>query len=1186
MAIVNLIDPTTFEPQQYSLGDENSIPRFPVSSTFSTNSGKVEAIVYDLNGNLLNYNSDSSFSIIENGGNGNIDLGDALNIYPQKEVEELGYSIGSYNVVYNILNNELSSSIFQNFRIKEISANRQEVRLTSGFLEKEQLKQAVESFSPDQSTTGYYPDFYLNFGNGNLVIANNILFDGTNNQYSVLVKLYKPLPSFVQIGGNLNPWICTLQRETVAYSVTFEQEIIPIKTTVDLRGPNFSLDLNNQVHTSIKPTSFNDLNTLSNLESSSYEELQYILNQKGIEVNIDYTSLNNFVHFSSAEMRVRNFYDKMVLLEDYRLELNDSHSIDNPAVSSSAYIIQSKIDSLVKNFDGFEYWMYSNSSSASYPPVGFPTPWPKAANATPPYSKFNFRPSVNTAALNLWYENALFTASLYDTQNKDNLNKAIPDYLLEDEANEPYFRFIGMVGQHFDTLFTYIQDITNRYDADNRLDFGVSKDLVGEAIKSMGINLYTGNFNSTDLYSSFMGVGGNDSNILPLEDGQSLGQITNYVTASSMPIPTENVNKEIYKRIYHNLPLLLKQKGSMAGIRTLITCFGLPHTITNIEEFNIDYIGTTQSLSPINESGSITWNTKEISLPPSRSGYIPSEFLSPAVRVQQHYVKSESYDRSLQYAEVGFSPQGYIDKNEHPTFSPLGSDFPDFAEFYYGNNPNYYTTKFINDSVDPTITQTVTWDFSAYIRYVKFLDSSLFSMVKDFIPARTSTATGVIIKPTIKERNRQRPAHLFTHNATYSGSVDTQYYDWNGIRYIRKAIGDYDARIKTGSFEWAGSTAGGWNNSNQIQFSKDEIDWSGKDLATPVEGLVQYWSESVYTQMGYAQQYAQPGLKIIENGNHKVIHNTQDEFYNGIFKQTGIGNFDNYLIREMATGSSNDGAGVIRTDNNKFNPYKEPSNNEFTNLSLGHVTSLAAFTINSSTVIYYANAQQQIIYIKISEIDEGNLDLLMANGNIVTFIREPSGEIMAFNVGTPTTVTNLNGAYVAWEILSVNQGNPNSPGFLDDNSTTYVAAFDPSIQDTQPGPWAYNEYNPLINNSSDPQAGFTNYNGIRKSLFMMDADYSPSSAEPSIPINWVQLGSGSASRAPVQDSYYNSRWWLNSRYWGVRNSSPDFNVEIIKSATNINTVISDGIGLDVSSSVPSSPNNPSAPSPGGGPSED
>ena len=32
----------------------------------------------------------------------------------------------------------------------------------------------------------------------------------------------------------------------------------------------------------------------------------------------------------------------------------------------------------------------------------------------------------------------------------------------------------------------------------------------------------------------------------------------------------------------------------------------------------------------------------------------------------------------------------------------------------------------------------------------------------------------------------------------------------------------------------------------------------------------------------------------------------------------------------------------------------------------------------------------------------------------------------------------------------------------------------------------------------------------------MDVDYSPSSVEPSIPINWVQLGNGSASRAPYK----------------------------------------------------------------------
>jgi len=1190
MALIKLIDPSTFEPQQYSEGDENTIPRFFVTPTFNTGEGRAETLIYDLNGNLLDYNANSLYSIIENGGGGNITEANSLEVYPQKAVEELGYSIGSYNVIYNILNNELSSSINQSFRIKEISSNRQEIRLTSGFLNEEQLKQAVEEFFPESITTGYYPDFYLNFGQGNLFIANNILFDGNNNQYSILVKLYKPLPSFIQIGGNLNPWICTLQRETIAYNVTFEQEIIPVKNTIDLKGPNFSLDLNNQIHTSIKPTSFNDLNNLNNLQSSSYEELQYILNQKGIEVNIDYTDLNNFIHFSSAEMRVRNFYSKMVDLDQYNKQLVQSHSIDNIAVSQSAYLIQNKIDSIVKNFDGFEHWMYYNSSSNSYPPQGFPTPWPKKGGVDPPYYSQNYLPSNNASIVDPWYENAIFSSSLYDEQNKDNLNKAIPDYLLEDEANEPYFRFIGMIGQHFDTLFTYIQDISNRYNADNRLNFGISKDLVGEAIKSMGINLYTGNFNSTNLYSSLIGVGANNSHILPLENGQDLDQITNYVTASNLITPTEDVNKEIYKRIYHNLPLLLRQKGSMAGIRTLITCFGLPHTITNIKEYNIDYRGTTQSLAPINTSGSISWNTESISLPPSRSGYIPPEFLSPSVRVQQHYVKSESYDRSLQYAEVGYSPQGYYDDNGLSTFNSLGDDFPDFSEFYYGDNPNYYTTKFINDSVSPTITQDVEWDFSAYIRYIKFLDSSLFSMVKDFIPARTSTATGVIIKPTIKERNRQRPAHLFTHNATYSGSVDTQYYDWNGTRYIRKAIGDYDARIKTGSFEWAGSTAGGWNASNQSQFSSGAANLSAwelsRDLSTPVKGLVQHWSESVYTQMGYAQQYAQTGSKIIEDGNHKVVHNTQDEFYNGIFKQTGIGNFDNYLIREMATGSSNDGAGVIRTDNNRFNPYKHPSDNEFqlskTNVYNG--TELIDALDNGDEMILLQENGYITIIIKSGDGSALPLkEVLLSNGNILDL--KVGNVPCTAQVGT-ATVAPFYADYVSFQVIGGEEGITNYYVLDLLNVVDYNAPFNPNALDIQPGPWAYNDYNPLINNSSDPQAGFTNYNGIRKSDFQMDADYSPSSAEPSIPINWVQLGNGSASRAPVQDSYYTSRWWVNSRYYGVRNSSPDFNVDIIKSATNINTVKSDGIGLDVSSSSPSSPNNPSAPDPGGGPSGD
>ena len=1159
MAITKLIDPTTFEFQQYSLGDENTIPSYPVDSTFTLNGGRVESLIYDLNSNLLSYNPNAKYGSIENGNGSNLDLSDALLVYPEEELNGLGLGIGSYNIVYNFLNNELSSSFQDQFRIKEISANRQEIRLTTGFLGEEELEQAVKNFFPQEATSGNYPDFALNFGRGNIFIANNILFDGSNNQYSILIKLYQPLPSFIQIDGNFNPWIVTTQRDTIAYNVEFEQEIIPVKTTIDLKGPNFSLSINNQTHSSVKLTNFNDLNNVEGIPTSSYNQLQSILSEKGVEINIDYTKLNNFIHFSSAEERVKNFYSKVGLISTLSHSLAVSHSNAGEGIAESKEVLESKITSIIENFDGFEYWMYYNSSSDSYPTGLFPAPYPKDPTTTvQPFTLV----STSSTAGEAWYNNAVTSCSLFDLENSDNLSYTIPDYLLEDPDNEPYKKFVEMIGQHFDTLFVYAQDISNRYNADNRLDFGISKDLVGEAIKSMGLNLYTGNFTATDLYSSFTGVNSGSVLLPPLPSGQT--NVETYITASDFATPIEDVNKEIYKRIYHNLPSLLRQKGSLAGIRTLVNCFGIPKEILTPKEFNIKYLATTQSIPNINESGSLSFNTSSISLPPSKSGYIPSELLSPAIRVQQDsMLKSESYDRSLQYVEVGYSPQGYYDENSLSSFDPLGSDFPDFNEFYFGDYINYYSTKFINPA-STTSDQDVEWNWGAFIRFIKFFDSSLFNMIKDFSPIRSSTATGVIIKPTIKERPRQRPPQVTYENKTYSGSVYNDYYDWAASSSILRAIGDYDSKLKTGSYEWAGSTGGGWNNSNYVQFisgsAVEKKDWSRGNLLTPVEGLVQNWSENVYTVMGYAQQGLQTGSKVCLTGSHVVIHNTQDEFYNGIFKQTGQLSV-NYLNREYYSGSD----GVIKTDNNNQNPYKKPSNNIFSSLLLDVIQGFLEFLNSTAGVIY--NNRNSVIYVKYDDDSDSfpDKDLLLANGNILNF--KANDTIFSYTVGTPVLTSNATNNYVAFSALDNPSGNDGE--FDDLTSVAYVAPFDPQNQETQPGPWAYNDYNPLINNSFDPAAGLVNYNGIRKSTIYQDVDYSPSASSSINPINVKLLIEGSASKAAVQDSNYSSTWWNNSRYVGNKISSLDFNKRVKVIIPNIDSIYtSESLGFDPSFPVP------------------
>ena len=1003
MAKITVIDSTTFETPQYKPGDEQAITPIAVNSTFTLEGGRVESLVYDLGGNLLDYNPNAPYAVIQNGSGGNIEWADALEVYPEEAVSDLGLEIGQYRVLFNFLNNELDSAFSSPFSIKEISANRKEIRLTTSFSTSDDLQELINKIYPENIISPSYPDFYLNFGQNKLAIANNIVFDNSNNQYSVLVKLYEPLPSYAEERDAV--WIATKQRDSVAYQVEFEQEILPSPKTNVLKGPNFSLPINNQTHTSVQLTGLDDL-------LSDNTQLNHILEKKGVTANIDYTNFDNFIHFSSAKERVKNFYYKVSLLESASNALAAEPGGSDTYVSASSAVIENKIKNIIQNFDSFEYWMYYNSSSdsnvhggvsgtsvtgsrilptiAEADPQGlfdnlsnltssadgtlsatsdstglvelrgysfnipsnatingievkykyqlsapdgvdfetklriglgsfgtvtndnnvttdlekeiggptntlglsltptnidnirlvismsnpegddvsivrrknvvgqddvpsirvyyttpsspstlgsFPSPWPKSTS-TKPYTLY----SIASSEVTSWYNAFIATASIYDDNNTDNLLYTIPEYLREDSSNEPYEKFINMIGQHFDTLFTYAKDITNRYSSDNRLDFGLSKDLVGDAIQSMGINLYTGNFNALDLQSALVGV--RTPSTLP--DGQT--NVTNYVTASSDVVPVEDVNKEIYKRIYHNLPLLLRQKGSVAGLRTLITCFGIPKSILDVKEYDIDYIGTTQ-----NNTGTVTFPTESIELPPSLSTNIPPTLLSPSVRVQQNMLKSESYNRSLHYTEVGYSPANYVDDLAGSP-NPFDS-FPSYADFYFGSNTNYYGSGFVTGPQD-TGTQDFTWNIGAFIRYIKFFDSSLFSMIKDFVPVRSSTATGVIIKPTLKERQRQRPAQGEIEVNTYTASADvidhllTEAVPGEGL-YIHSPIGDYTRKKRQaqlgGSYNLGyrhpGSTGGSLLNLNQVGFAEGESDWRLDDLKTPVAGVNTTWYE-------------------------------------------------------------------------------------------------------------------------------------------------------------------------------------------------------------------------------------------------------------------------------------------------------------------------------------------------------
>jgi hypothetical protein len=573
--IVNIknIDPNTFEFQEYSPQDTNLINSTGVQTTFDPNTDNVEYFIYDLNGNILFQNANYPDYGFNNG---------VIILDPEKDLRGKGYTEGNYNTTYNFVKTKLGSTSVDTYFISQISPDRTEVRLDTTRIPNDVVVTSSIDLTLEiaNSTQGYY-DFYLNFGNNDLVIANNVLLDNSNtNNPTVLIKLYEPLPQ--RFGLQSQCYAVAKVVDSVAYNIEIVVSFDIQDEQLYLQGPNLNIALKDQTNNS---TDYANLNTLSTSSvpqgSGSYQyQLNNLLAQTGVTINIDYSDYANFIHFSSAQTRLENFYYKLSLIENYQTSASlSSGTSTNYYVSSSNIIWQSKINEIITGFDGYEYYLYYNSGSTS---------WPKS-NSTPPYTNVSTTSIIGDA----WIISQSLVAEQYDLQNKDALIYAIPSYLLEDPDNDSYKLFVEMIGQFFDNIYTYIEGITEKYNADNRVNYGVSKDLVADILRDMGIKIYQNNFSTNDLYSALLGFTPSGSlynlpfttTTLPTPSGYEY--INTYITASATGslIPTYDINAEIYKRIYNNLPYLLKKKGTVEGLKALITLYGIPDTILNVNEF-------------------------------------------------------------------------------------------------------------------------------------------------------------------------------------------------------------------------------------------------------------------------------------------------------------------------------------------------------------------------------------------------------------------------------------------------------------------------------------------------------------------------------------------------------------------------------------------------------------------------
>ena len=739
--------------EQYSQEDKNLISSFQINSVFDPEKNYSELHILSLSDELLEsdylYNRHKQLGNAQSAGQ---DGASVLTIDPIADSKYYGYEGGGIKLLYHFLDDLYTDDITtREFFIQDMSPDRTEVILNSLNITQDEVTTYTSTIKSKLESQSYFAGFRLNFKSNDLVIATNIDTIDSGAEKVVTVKLYEPLPEIYDIKSTLT--VVEIVSDSIAYEVDSEYVIQPEQLPT-LRSANFNIEIADE---SVVPTAYLNYNELFSYPvSNANNELFSAINEKGIEINVDYTDLSSFIHFSSAEERLLNFKYKVDLLSSYFASISSSQAATTglQGVSGSRTYYEGLITGVVSNFDHYERYLYYKSGSSS---------WPKS-NTTKPYiNKTSTAPEAIT-----WFTTQRSQATYYDQTNYNSLINSIPAYLRDDANNDNYLTFIYMVGQHFDNLWLYSKAVTDKYDADNRINKGISKDLVGEALKNFGVKLYTSNKSTEDLFSTFTGQA--------YQSGSE--KIKYYITgsltgsnASIQPSSFDNYQKEIQKRIYHNLPLLLKSKGTERGLRALINCFGIPGDILDIKLYGgkntstLPFLGnsqyTTSSLNKIrlDNTGSLI------------SGSTLSNYTSIIKR-------DNKYTDDIHTIEVGFSPtdniDAYIISKSAATFS-IDEYLGDPGNLYLDNYSGLYRKA--DTLLSGSLGTSSSYDLQDYVRLIKFFDNTVFKMVKDFIPARSIADVGVIIKPNILNISKAKSVSVSVTQPEYTASIDTAFFE-------------------------------------------------------------------------------------------------------------------------------------------------------------------------------------------------------------------------------------------------------------------------------------------------------------------------------------------------------------------------------------------------------------------------
>jgi hypothetical protein len=497
----------------------------------------------------------------------------AIDLYD--EFERLKLTSGTFRIAINFFKNLIGSYDQQHLRIDEISPDRTEIRLRAIDADDPQFLQQITQYirTVKQTTDTFYKNYLLNFSRNNCVLFINSVVIG---EY-VYVKLAEPLSGDIAV--DFKCWIVEEQKDAYIDRVSITAKSFAKQYTT-LSNPNW------QANSTINLSSETGFKTWTDLLGSSTQTSQQIVDTyfsgslSGMQLNIDYTDFNNFIFYSSATERLHNFKYKLELLEYYASQsiLISQISGSNATANSAEY--ESYRTNLISGFDGFEKFLYYESSSklttydiakenAVYSELtgSYVQPVPKS-NTTIPYTLY----SVTSSQFNTWYNSLLDSASLYDSFNLNSLEYSLPEFIRFDTNNEQMVLFVRMLGHHYDIIYSYINHMNRIHTREENPKLGMPNELLYTVAKQFGWNLTNGN-QQQELWSYVLGT---DEAGIPQTGSNSV---------NGTSLSAKDRTYTVWRRIVNNLPLLLKSKGTKRSVQALLSCYGIPQSMISINEY-------------------------------------------------------------------------------------------------------------------------------------------------------------------------------------------------------------------------------------------------------------------------------------------------------------------------------------------------------------------------------------------------------------------------------------------------------------------------------------------------------------------------------------------------------------------------------------------------------------------------